>query len=440
VGQPVAIALTCTGHPACADGGVVWDVRAYGPAVVTGRVHDFHNGTYLLEFVPWDAGVFVVEAVVAYSQRPAWHDLPRIWTTHPVSHYCYEGYLLPEFPLEIDIAAAIDKNDDNDLHHSVSLPYCTTDQLVDHSPQDALVTRRWVVSDVNRGKEYQGLTVPSLTGYKTSVNSLGVRFQYQHRYCNLISESDVQNPDTLHQALRGTNVTAQDLHVILIGDSNMYQQQLLFQDYFGGSIKTSLLGTYDGLMKSLPDIKDALQRILSTRKSPSTRFYILFNSGLHDMYQMCAAANEQNREIYIPHYNNSQFTCLSYYETLLTELVQLVLDFPADLRVWQSTTAAWPKWGNYQGGWPPQYCQVFPMSPQLCEVANEVAWPIMQRHSLPIMDAHWLTRPRPDHRQVMHDNPIGKVLVHAGMDVYSVLTRQWSMMILESLRNRTVST
>jgi hypothetical protein len=125
---------------------------------------------------------------------------------------------------------------------------------------------------------------------------------------------------------------------------------------------------------------------------------------------------------------------------LLTELVQLIRDFPADLRVYQTTPAAWPKWGNYQSGWPLEHCQMLPMSPQMCEVVNTVAWPIMERHHLAVMDAYWLTRPRPDHRQVVENIPAGAALVHTGFDVYSALTRQWSMMILESLRNRTIQT
>ena len=53
----------------------------------------------------------------------------------------------------------------------------------------------------------------------------------------------------------------------------------------------------------------------------------------------------------------------------------------------------------------------------------------MAKLDIPVVDAFWLTRSRPDHRQVTHDNDIGNHLVHVGPEVYNVLLRQWLTVI-----------
>ena len=59
---------------------------------------------------------------------------------------------------------------------------------------------------------------------------------------------------------------------------------------------------------------------------------------------------------------------------------------------------------------------------------------MITQNGIPVMDAYWLSLSRPDHRQINVDNTLAGQLVHAGPEIYSVLTRKWAMMILERLQ------
>jgi hypothetical protein len=110
--------------------------------------------------------------------------------------------------------------------------------------------------------------------------------------------------------------------------------------------------------------------------------------------------------------------------------------------VWQTTTAAWPKWGVYGNAWTPKSPQRLPKAPNVCAYFNEIAWSVMaaaERNShshikVHVQDTYWLTYSRPDHRQVDAENKVSNHLMHAGPEVYSILVRKWAMMILDVFR------
>ena len=110
------------------------------------------------------------------------------------------------------------------------------------------------------------------------------------------------------------------------------------------------------------------------------------------------------------------------------------------LKVFQTTTAAWPKYGNYGIGWE-HYQQSMPLVSDFVSAFNEIAFDVLQsdddnddsdskERAISIMDGYWITISRPDNREF---GDIGKKLSHPGREVLSVLTRRWSMMILERL-------
>jgi hypothetical protein len=175
-------------------------------------------------------------------------------------------------------------------------------------------------------------------------------------------------------------------------------------------------------MERLPAIKAALQDLAREDK----HFVVIFNSGLHDIEQLCM------------HGKNTTFgpnvSFGDVYRSKLKELVDVVNSFPAVLRVWQTTTAAWPKWGVYGNAWTPTKSQKLPKAANVCECFNDIAWSIMAQNNIPVQDTYWLSLSRPDHRQVLSENNVGNRLMHACPEVYSILVRKWTMMILEVFR------
>ena len=151
---------------------------------------------------------------------------------------------------------------------------------------------------------------------------------------------------------------------------------------------------------------------------------VIFNSGLHDIAQLC-----QQQARFSP-----DFSCGDLYRSKLEELVDVVNNFPALLRIWQTTTAAWPKWGMYGNAWTPLTPERLPKAPNVCEYFNDIAWSIMAQNNIPVQDTYWLTLSRPDHRFIGPELKVGEHLMHAGVEVYSILVRKWATMILQLIR------
>ena len=55
----------------------------------------------------------------------------------------------------------------------------------------------------------------------------------------------------------------------------------------------------------------------------------------------------------------------------------------------------------------------------------------MQEYKIAVIDSFWLTYARPDHREIDMLNSRGKKMVHAGVEVYDVLLRQWLVVVLQ---------
>lgn len=97
--------------------------------------------------------------------------------------------------------------------------------------------------------------------------------------------------------------------------------------------------------------------------------------------------------------------------------------------MFETTTAGWPKWGNFGFAWPPWRGQPLPLDSHYVDYFNGIAVEVVSELDIPVVDGFWLTRARPDHREVSHENDIGKHLVHAGPEVYTVLLREWIALV-----------
>jgi hypothetical protein len=407
VGQNWTVTLHC-GHPEARSGRAQFYVRAYGPSVLPGRVTDHRNGTYDFTILPFDAGVYQMEVVVVFSLPPAFDSLPHHFRPG------YEGYLLPGFPIELNVGAR-----DPDLKtlsklssdRSKTSRLCNMSELLETSTSSAVETGRWMVVKKNMDLPYTVYEEPSYLGYQKGDNSLGIQMEYVPIHdCEILAEEEAFNEDTLFTILNKTSLTPKAIHVVLIGDSNLRLQRDVALNLFGGRWEITLINIKGGLVERLPVIKAALHDLALEDK----HFVVMFNSGLHDIDHLCMSKNTTF---------SPGLSCGDVYRSKLKELVDVVNSFPAVLRVWQTTTAAWPKWGVYGNAWTPMAPQRLPKAPNVCEYFNDIAWSIMAQNNIPVQDTYWLTLSRPDHRQVLEDNQVGSRLMHAGPEVYSILVR-----------------
>jgi hypothetical protein len=449
---------TCTvhcHHAQCQHGGSLFFARAYGPAILPGLVTDHGNGTYDVTFLPFDQGIYTVEAVLAFSSHPPWSDFP-------VQHEpAYEGYLLPGFPLQLNVGvdqldSAINHNNNRLAPNIVTsssktkLHSCNMSMLTETSTHSALASGRWVVRKMNMQDTYvanQSSTSQEATleRYQIGETSLGFDMEYIPTSCSLMPARAAKDPRTLDSCRKRSQETNtnsnRSLHILFIGDSNFRMQQDMFDRFFGQKLKTTRISTEGGLVVTLPEIQKSLQELAlkatdSTGTSAAgTDYFVIFNAGLHDIDKFCQKIWRKYRAPLIHSVSDVDFSCVQLYRESLTELVTAVAAFPARLRVWQSTSAGWPKWGNYGVAWPADAWQVLPTDPTAIAHWNNVAWEVLQPFSneIAVMDAYWLTLSRPDHRESDRSNSLGKHLVHAGPQVYYVLMRKWAMMILQTI-------
>jgi hypothetical protein len=316
-------------------------------------------------------------------------------------------------------------------------------ELLESSPTSALKTGRWVVAEKmidrpfsreNRVFDQNGNI--TLDGYQRGDNSIGFRMDYRPVHCSLLDEAAVKGPAILHECMQQSQYTFSNrlLHLILVGDSNMIAQDNWARDagLFGHRYKRSFVGTHDGINVKLPEIKMNLTQLIKndSESGVSSHYVVIFNSGLHDIIHLCGS---EYFGLNISFIERGHARCVDTYRQRLREFAGMMKEFPSALTVFQTTTAAWPKWGLFGNAWPADKKQSLPFSSSFAEHFNEIAWEVMKEFDIPVMDTYWLTLSRPDHREVNKENGIAEKMAHAGVEVYSVLVRKWAMLILETI-------
>ena len=460
VGHNVTVRLQCEApnpRHRCYEGGSLFFVRAYGRAVLPGRVTDHRNGSYDVTVFPLDPGRYILEVVMAFSNPPPFDQFPL---PKALQTPAYEGYLLPGFPVQFDVeASSTDKSNTSNakgvMERQPRRRFCGMDELLELPELSPVENARWVVVDKARASKRQRSGMDAATGtgqavtfagYQKGTNSLGIQMDYRYKSCSLLPTN--QLPNAFHQCLLRQSKHKR-FHIILIGDSNIRAQQLALEAALDELINMPIppfprieitrISTFFGLHETLTNVSSAFQAVQEEdmeRHSSKTDYFILFNSGLHDISQRCVTL-KSDRKLGL------NFSCLKDYQRDLRKLLKLVHNFPAKLRVFQSTTAGWPKYGNWGFGWDTVVPQVLPRDPTFIAHLNDAAYEVLSEYNnafrnssgataISTMDGYWLTLARPDHREIARINTIGKHLVHGGIEIVDVLVRKWSMMILES--------
>lgn len=275
-------------HQACKRGGSLIYVRAYGPAVLSGQVEDHRNGTYTVAFRPLDTGRYTVEAVLTFSNPPPLRTFPMSNLTEPT----YEGYLLPSFPMTVTARASASASAASSVLER-NLPPCTTADLLESSLDSALSTGRWRVQEKVLENPFvarpfiadnHGLT---RQGYEHGLNSLGMRMDYVHRKCTLLSEADVRGSNRLAECKQRNPAFQKHIHLVLVGDSNIGMQADWAdkQDTLGHQYKGSIVMTHGGLLAQLNNITAELEKVLheDAQAGIAAHYIVVFNSGMHDI-------------------------------------------------------------------------------------------------------------------------------------------------------------
>jgi hypothetical protein len=362
----------------------------------------------------------------------------------------YEGYMLPSFPLLISAGYG-------SSNPVVSVPdepllLCTKSDILESSPYSAVESGRWVVKEKMTERPFElsnhaNNTNVSLDGYQRGDDSLGIHMEYRPTKCLLLDQAAFQDGQPLakcmqphggnYQLFKTKPKPKRRLHIVLAGDSNMRMQEVVFskkKNFLGAPPSFSRIDTRGGINNAevIARIKDSVSSLLErdALQDIPTSYVVILNSGLHDILQMCGIANFG---LNIDYAGRQDARCADTYRKRLKEFAQELQKLPSVLTVFQTTTAAWPKWGVYGAAWLPNVTQALPYTSDFAHYFNEIAWEVMKELDIPVMDTYWMTYSRPDHREATETNTLSGKMVHAGPEVYDVLVRQWMMMILEML-------
>jgi hypothetical protein len=152
---------------------------------------------------------------------------------------------------------------------------------------------------------------------------------------------------------------------------------------------------------------------------------------LHDIHRLCGQEWTQDRKDYLS-VSDTTFSCLQEYESIIRDFAKLIKRIPADLKIFQTSTAAWPKYGNYGIQWNIDGAQLLPLDPSFVIPFNEIAVDVLKAYEddIQIMDGFWITYPRPDNREI---GDVGNKLSHPGLEVQGAMARIWSTLILERI-------
>jgi hypothetical protein len=427
-------------------------LRAYGPAILTGTVertskntknnHGNSDYAYTATLHPTIPGKYTVELVLTYSNPLSPHDFPL--STHQLPPPYFEGYVLPGFPLQLMVVEPQSSSDNNDKKRNKSgaslLPDCTMEHFhVTESNQNSV--RRdaaWRVTSTYQQQQHSysyhsedtNRTV-TLRGYQWGPNSLGFQATYEHTQCQL--QRTLQDVVIAAKDSSSSCTSSMMNRIILIGDSVMRLQRDWLQKQLP-DVKVEFIELYGGILRcsriSGPQVKELESRKVDD-DDVGENTIVLFNSGMHDIHRLCGHTWMEDRATYLTE-NELQVSCLDNYQRAIRELAETVRKIPAAVKIFQTTTAAWPKYGNYGIGWSPRYAQELPLDFGFVKVFNQIAVQEIEslnaaspEHRLHVVDAYWMTLSRPDNRETNQDADIGRKMSHPGYEVVQYMVQVW---------------
>lgn len=140
-----------------------------------------------------------------------------------------------------------------------------------------------------------------------------------------------------------TNINEDDdfegIHVIFIGDSVMKLVMSFFCKLVErtSGIKVTFIETNGGIRKTINNVTFALEEIQQREESRNVKRAIIFNSGLHDIDVLCSSKRSHTRRA--QNVIKDGESCTDAYRSAMTDLIHVLDEYPAELKVFRSTTA-----------------------------------------------------------------------------------------------------
>lgn len=121
--------------------------------------------------------------------------------------------------------------------------------------------------------------------------------------------------------------------------------------------------------------------------------------------------------------------CVEEYEHALRKLLSATEG--ADLVVYRSTHAAWPKWGNWGFAWP-NTAQDYVASNHFVRVFNAAARAVLAAFPhIKLIDGYGITAPRADHTERSEAHEVGPHLAHHGPEVVGLENLLVNTLVME---------
>jgi len=419
-----SVSWSCTIKcPSCATNNMssTWFyIRAYGPAIVAGHAQKVGVNEYKLSLPPLiDAGSYVIEAIVTFSNVPPMKSFPM--KDAPL----YEGYTLHDFPKNLQVTEILNTTQEQ-------LRPCSLKQLF-REPD----TSRWRITARNA---YQSSFQQSsiYESYIKGDGGSGYHAAYERSDCD-IPKIDVSKwKRGLKKLCEETHCQKAVAEIVLIGDSTMNQMfesiQTVFRDI--PLIRILFVSVWGGVIRCFrtgnkTDISSVFDASIS-----SSRRVVLWNSGLHEIHRLCGFEFARDRASYLTEKELKQ-PCTEVYQKALEMLHNATQIIPSAMTVFSLTQASWPKYGTHAMNWSGLRGQHLPLDPGFVFEFNKIATAFAMAHNVSILQngAYAMTLSRPDHRELSKKGGMGKKMAHPGVDVVSQLTKvtlHWAWQVLKN--------
>lgn len=413
VGETWHCSIVCQGDPRCNTSNSWFYIRAYGTSIIVGDIQHVKSGHYEVRLDFPTPGQYMVEVVLTFSDPPAVELLPLTGDRSPMLRDLYEGYYIHGFPVVVDVEGEVTQ---------LPIIACQPEDWIERDTTVGRTRASWIISDHNRDPKHVTLTNYGVSkeGYQASQNSVGFKATFRHKNCNSMPafpnnplESTIQAP----------------IHFILIGDSVMRLQRDLLEKFAQGNelVKISFIELYGGFLyyeyqQRLSNAGGGLiQQLLNVTSNTSEKRVIVANTGMHDIHRLCGAEFAMERNDYLG--NTGRQSCISNYRKLMRDFAGILTTMKAHVRLFQTTSAAWPKFGNYGIAWDPTGAQRLPLDSNVIVAFNEVVFEVLADvDTISVVDGYWVSLARPDNREI---GKIGKKLSHPGNEVIDAMIRIW---------------
>jgi hypothetical protein len=298
----------------------------------------------------------------------------------------------------------------------------STDNTTSSIRDDILKRARWVVVETVRSRSRQNNNTTATTnnksflqaimgnieaktdnfysGYINSYNSIGFHSDYQYNDCHLIANQDLVHATTINKEntvipnedplyclsnLLSLTSTIPKTNILLFGDSVMRIQNQFLENFitdqhnniriirmpelYCGPLLSSRLGL---------NVSQFVEEYNLNNINSTFRTIVVYNTGLHDVDRICSHSWNQEKETYM---TSEEFhnKCADNYHSAFQQFTNTLLQINnIYCIIFQTTTAAWLKYGNWGFGWYPAHPQTEPVDTNFVDAFNTIAIGIIQ--------------------------------------------------------------